>query len=393
LFHYLSFGEESQIVYNRPMYFPISQPVWIDSSSALKHLADTLCSQSRIAVDTEANSLHAYRERVCLIQFSTVDGDYLVDPLALDDLTYLAPIFADPNIEKIFHAAEYDVLGLHRDFDFVFSNLFDTMIAARTLGYTAVGLGSLLAEKFGLDLNKHHQKADWGQRPLSESQIEYARLDTHYLIALRDILENELREKDRWGLAYEDFVRSCYINGNGQREPRERWERVGGQGELDLRQQTILNELCLSREKIAERLNRPVFKVVNDHVLLEAAKNPPQSLEDLAALGMTEKQIQRCGKAMLDAVQRGSSISMVEPTRVVRPPNAVLNRQQLLKNWRKNKGKELQVESDVVLPRPYLYAIAEKNPRSHDALAQVMDEAPWRLEHFGPEILKVLGIK
>jgi ribonuclease D len=222
--------------------------------------------------------------------------------------------------------------------------------------------------------------------------INYARLDTHYLIPLREILETELRAKERWEMAYEDFTRCCYINGNGHQQ-KERWERVDGQGELDMRQQTILNELCLCREKIAERLNRPVFKVVNDHVLLKAAKNPPQSLDGLASIGMTEKQIQRCGKAMLEAVHRGSNTAPVEPTPVTRLPNSILNRQQALKNWRKAKAQELKVESDVILPRPCLYAIAEKNPRSREALAQVMDEAPWRLEHFGPEILRVLGVK
>ncbi len=376
------------------MPLPVPPPLLIDTSSALERLAETLSRQSRIAVDTEANSLHAYRERVCLIQFSTIDTDYLVDPLALDDMTHLAPIFADPNIEKIFHAAEYDILGLHRDFDFVFSNLFDTMIAARTLGYTSVGLGSLLADKFGLDLDKHNQKADWGQRPLTRDLINYAQLDTRYLIPLRDMLENELKTKNRWELAHEDFVRSCYINnGSSQREQKERWERIDGQGDLDLRQQTILNELCICREKIAERLNRPVFKVINDSVLLKAAKNPPQTFEGLAAIGMTERQIQRCGKAMLEAIQRGNNTAPVAPTPIVRLPNAVLNRQQTLKNWRKDKARELKVESDVILPRPYIHAIAEKNPRSHEALAQVMDEAPWRLEHFGTDILRVLGVK
>jgi ribonuclease D len=212
-------------------------------------------------------------------------------------------------------------------------------------------------------------------------------------MALREILESELRAKERWELACEDFTRCCYINGNGQREQKERWERVDGQGELDLRQQTILNELCICREKIAERLNRPVFKVINDQVLLKAAKNPPQSLDGLASIGMTEKQIQRCGKAMLEAIQRGNNIPLVEPTRVTRLPNSVLNRQQQLKNWRKDKAREMKVESDVILPRPYLHAIAEKNPRSREALAQLMDEAPWRLEHFGHEILRALGVK
>jgi ribonuclease D len=368
-------------------------PIWVDTSSALKRLAEALSRQQCIAVDTEANSLHAYRERVCLIQFSTPEADYLVDPLALDDLTYLAPIFADPHIEKIFHAAEYDVLGLHRDFDFVFANIFDTMLAARTLGYPAVGLGSLLTEKFGLDLDKHNQKADWGQRPLTDELVNYARLDTHYLIALRQVLEAELRKKERWELAQEDFTRCCFINGSNHRDPQERWERVNGQKELDPRQQTVLNELCIAREKMARRLDRPVFKVMGDHILLELSKTMPQKREDLQSIGLSEKQIQRYGKTLLETVQRGMHAPPVKAGVPTRLPNAVINRLQRLKTWRKEKAKELEVESDVILPRTYLHAIAEKNPRSYKALAQVMEEAPWRLEHFGPEILKELGVK
>ena len=368
-------------------------PIWVDTASALRELADVLSRQSCIAVDTEANSLHAYRERVCLIQFSTLETDYLVDPLALDDMTYLAPIFADAGIEKIFHAAEYDVLGLHRDFDFMFANLFDTMVAARTLGYNAIGLGSMLAEKFGLDVDKHNQKADWAQRPLTASMLDYARLDTHYLVPLRNILEAELRERGRWELAREDFMRCCYINGNSHRETRERWERVDGQSKLDARQQTILNELCIAREKMAERLNRPVFKVMGDHILMEAARTLPQTLDDLAALGMTEKQIQRSGRMMLEAIQRGTTARLVRPSESIRLSNAVLNRLQRLKSWRKQKAEEMKVESDIILPRTYMHIIAEKNPRTLKALGQVMDEAPWRLEHFGMEIMNTLGIK
>jgi ribonuclease D len=375
------------------MTLQLPAPIWIDTSTALARLAELLSRQNRIAVDTEANSLHAYRERVCLVQFSTPENDYLVDPIALDDLTYLAPIFANPNIEKIFHAAEYDVLGLHRDFDFTFTNIFDTMLAARTLGYQQVGLGSLLAEKFGLDIDKHNQKADWGQRPLTESLIDYARLDTHYLIKLRELLEAELRVKERWELAQEDFLRSCFINNGNHRERRERWERVTGHQELDPRQQTILNELCLSREKLAERLNRPVFKVLGDHLLLEIAKTKPNSIDELVAAGMSERQLMRLGKSVLEAVQRGKQATLVEPSDVTRLPNAVIDRNQRLKNWRKKKAAEMTVESDVILPRTYVQAIAEQNPRSLEALANIMAETPWRLEHFGPEIMRALGLK
>lgn len=376
------------------MILPLSAPILIDSPKALKHAAALLMRESRLAVDTEANSLHAYQERVCLIQFSTPETDYLVDPLALDDLTYLAPIFADPRIEKIFHAAEYDVLGLQRDFDFSFNNIFDTMLAARILGYKQVGLASLLAEKYGLDIDKHNQKADWGQRPLTASLIDYARLDTHYLIALRDLLEKELREKGRWDLAREDFQRSCFVNkSEGNRPVRANWERVDGRQDLTPRQQTILRELCLARERMAARLDRPLFKVIDDRALLKVAQSQARSLEDLAAAGVSERQLHRLGRPLLEAVERGLEAPLVRATALHRTPDAVLNRLQKLKSWRKKKAGEMGVESDVILPRFYMTALAEHNPPNGEALERVMSGSPWRLEHFGGEILHALGSK
>ncbi len=376
------------------MILPLSPPILVDTPTALKHLAELLSRESRLAVDTEANSLHAFQERVCLIQFSTPLVDYLVDPLALDDLTYLAPIFHDPHIEIIFHAAEYDVLGLQRDFDFSFNSIFDTMLAARTLGYKQVGLASLLSEKFGVDVDKHNQKADWGQRPLTNSLIDYARLDTHYLIALRDILEAELREKGRWELANEDFQRSCFVhNGHPHRVVRAGWERIDGRQDLSPRQQTILKELCLSREKVAARLNRPLFKVVDDRILLRLAQAEPRSMDQLANAGLSERQLQRFGRSMVEAVERGLNAPLVQATEVERIPDAVLNRLQRLKAWRKKKAEEMGVESDVILPRIYMSALAEQNPRNSEALEKVLIGSPWRLQHFGSELMNTLGIK
>lgn len=352
----------------------------------------SLLRQPRIAVDTEANSLYVYREQVCLIQFSIPGVDYLLDPLSLHDLTPLADIFSSPENEKIFHAAEYDLIGLQRDFDFTFVNIFDTMLAARILGYKQLGLGNLLAEKFNVELNKRFQKADWGARPLPPDLVDYARLDTHYLLDLRDALEVELRAKDRLDLAREDFLRSCYVT-NGSKQVKERWERVDGQQDLTSRGRTILNELCLGREKLAERLNRPVFKILNDQLLLKLAQTEPDSLEMLKTVGLTERQIDRFGRAMLEAIQRGKTAPLVRATEVEKPSNDILNRLNKLKAWRKKKAEELEVESDVVLPRPYLLPLAGKNPRTLEALSLLMDDSPWRVAHFGEEILKTLGVK
>lgn len=367
----------------------LTQPAWVGTQQTLQALVDDLKQQTRVAVDTEANSLHAYHERVCLIQFSTPETDYLVDPLSIANLSPLETIFADSKIEKVFHAVDYDVYGLNRDYGFSINNLFDTMIAARTLGYTSLGLGNLLHEKFGIELNKRFQKADWGQRPLPDDLIDYARLDTHYLLDLRDALEIELHQKGRWELAHEDFLRASQVNGHNG-DPRERWQRISGQQDLNRRQQTILHELCLARERIAEKLDRPLFKVISDNYLLALAQNAPQKMSELGELGLSERQIHRLGRAMLEAIQRGQSARLVRAAEMERAPEAVLNRLQRLKSWRKQAAEQLAVESDVILSRVTMQAIAEKNPHTDHELAEIMRESPWRLAQYGADILKAL---
>ena len=215
-------------------------PIWVDHPHSFEDMIAELSKQNRIAVDTESNSLHAYREQVCLIQFSTPDRDYILDPFVFEDLSALAPLFSNSNIEKIFHAAEYDLICLKRDFDFRFANIFDTMYAARVLGYQYVGLDNMLAEKMKIKVDKRHQKADWGARPLTASQIDYARFDTHYLFQLRDILEKELDERGRLLLAREDFARACMVELPLQKANGASWRRFSARKDISTRELTML---------------------------------------------------------------------------------------------------------------------------------------------------------
>jgi ribonuclease D len=183
----------------------LAQPTVVTTLPALRNLATHLATLPAIAIDTESNSLYAYRERVCLVQISSRQHDWLVDPLYLDDISPLGPVLANPAIEKVFHAAEYDVMCLKRDYDFSFANLFDTMMAARILGRKAIGLGALLKEYFGVEADKRYQKADWSIRPLPSEYIAYAQQDTHYLLDVRDRLAQELAEKNATEEAAETF--------------------------------------------------------------------------------------------------------------------------------------------------------------------------------------------
>lgn len=366
-------------------------PTWVDKQATFERLASDLTLQPRVAVDTESNSLHAYRERVCLIQFSTPQKDYVVDPLALEDLNALGPIFANGQIEKVFHAAEYDLVCLRRDFGFEFSKLFDTMHAARVLGYGQVGLDNMLSDKFGIKMDKRHQKADWAARPLSLPQIDYARFDTHYLFDLRDLLEQELREKNRWELAQEDFALACHVNEPKERNNGSYWKRFAGRKDLSLRELTILNELCDCRDRIAERLDRPVFKVVNDETLLDIARKLPEKDVDLAGIGLTVRQINLWGQSLLTATQRGLEAPLVKRDQPHRPSDAVLRRLEKLKVWRKKVAKDLSVESDIVLPKMYLGMLSEKPPKTMHDLEVAMKDTPTRFNLYGTELFRLIG--
>jgi ribonuclease D len=367
---------------------PLSPPVWVATQPELRALVKDLLKESRVAVDTESNSLHAYHEQVCLIQFSTAEIDYLVDPLALEDISPLGKIFANPKVEKIFHAAEYDLICLKRDFDFSVSNMFDTRWAVRVLGYTRDGLDGLLAEKFDVRVNKKYQKADWGKRPLSDEQINYARLDTHYLLPLKDMLQAELDQKDLLQLAREDFERACEVEVPSIKPVL--WERMANNHGFTPRELTILKEVYECREQIAEELDRPTFKVMGDKQLFDIARLTPQYLDELFGLGLSTRQVMRWGKSILRAVEKGQAAPLIKPQQPGRPDEAFLSRLDALKTWRKSAARKMQVESDVVLPRQLMESIAERAPRSIPELSGLLSDSPWRMARFGPQILKVV---
>lgn len=370
----------------------LPDPVLVTTQAELQRVAGILASHPLVAVDTEANSLYAYREQVCLIQFSIPGSDFLVDPLALTDLSPLAPIFNQPQIEKIFHAAEYDLILLQRDFGFSFGGLFDTMVAARILGMKSVGLSALLQSEFGVAVNKKYQRANWGRRPLPSDMLSYAQIDTHYLIPLRNRLKTLLISRQRWDLAQEDFQRACQVN-NNHHEPKmvDCW-RINGVQDLTDQQVSVLHELCLFRDQKARLLDRPLFKVIHDKALINIAVARPNSIGQLEHIsGVSYKQARWIGTELLAAVQRGRLKDPPRPPRRARPSDEYLDRVDVLRQWRKSTGRRLGVESDVVLPKDLLYALAEENPQTVQEVNRILQTVPWRLEKFGSEICHLLG--
>lgn len=367
-------------------------PMWVDTPARFADLQADLQRQALIAVDTESNSLHAYREQVCLIQFSTLAHDYLLDPLAGLDLSPLGEMFADPGIEKIFHAAEYDVICLRRDFGFNFHNIFDTMQAARILGREKVGLGDLLEAEFGFHLDKRNQKADWGQRPLDPSMQSYACLDTHYLIRLRERMAEGLEQARLLPLAQEDFRRVSYSTAAENQQPL--YQQVSGYYDLNPRQLAVLEALSAYRDRRARSANRPHFKILGNAALLAIARTCPRSQPDLQkCAALNPRQMERHATGLLQAVEKGLRAPEIHLPRRQRPDQHYLNRLDRLKTWRKQTAEKMKVLSDVVLPRDILEGVAADNPQTLPGLQKNMESVPWRFSHFGVEILTVIKEK
>lgn len=369
-------------------------PILVADQDGLGRLVSALAPYPVVAVDTESNSLHAYRERVCLIQFSTPAADYIVDPLMLPDLSPLAPVFANPGQQKVFHAAEYDLICLRRDYAFTFTNIFDTMSAARTLGWAQVGLAAILDTHFGVTMDKKHQRADWKRRPLTPEQLDYARLDTHYLAALRDRQLEGLTESGRLQEAHEEFERLARERGDSDKasaDPAAFW-RVKGARALTPAQAAVLQALFVYREQQAERIDRPPFKVMGEATLLEVARRTPRRAEDLHGVpGMTPEQIHRHARGVLEAVQRGLDAPAPRAPEAAREPDDVQDRYDRLHTWRKERAKARGVESDVILPRTALWDLARRPPRTRGDLAHIADFGPWRRDTYGDEILALLS--
>ena len=374
-----------------PMLAP---PILISDEDSLARLVQELSGHPIIAVDTESNSLHAYRERVCLIQFSTPDADFIVDPINVRDLQPLAGVFANPAQQKVFHAAEGDIIGLRRDYQFQFKNLFDTMSAARSLGWPQVGLAAILDLHFGVTMNKTYQRADWGRRPLTPEQLDYARLDTHYLLALRDLQRQALIDAGHWPEAEEEFARIASLRPDTEPSspPEPAFWRVKGAQDLGLGQAAILQELFAYRDEQARRIDRPLFMVMSDATLVELARRAPRRSEDLPAIpGMTADQIRRHGPAVLRGIEQGLRAPAVRRPHVEPEPDDVRERYDRLHTWRKERARARGVESDVILPRRALLDLARRPPRTEDDLTRITDFGPWRRETYGKEILALLS--
>lgn len=361
-------------------------------------LADAVAGMKgapKIAVDLEADSMFHYREKVCLIQMATDAHNIVIDPLGINDMRPLRPLFAKRTVRKVFHGADYDVRSLYRDFGIEIHNLFDTQLAAMFLGMRETGLDAVLQQRFGIHLDKKYQKKDWSCRPLPPEMVDYAAQDAVHLLPLARAMEAELAEKGRM-----DWVREeCRLLSRVRPAPGDEgplFLRVKGAGRLDRRGLAVLENLLALRHSIAEKKDRPLFKVFGNRSLLKIAAERPKTLQALEKSdALSRRQVQMHGDAILrcvsDALALDAGLLPIYPRRRHPPvPAAVAPRIQALREWRDAEAEKLELDPTLLFNKATLGAIALEKPRTLKTLAAVEGVKEWQRKAFGRPVIAIL---
>lgn len=370
----------------------------IQDEASSRDVAQQLSDAGEFALDLEAAGFHRYSDRLCLVQVSTREETWVLDPLAFDVRDVLREPVEDPSTRTVMHGADFDLRLLDRDLDIHLKGLFDTQVAASLVGENAIGLASLLEKFLGVRLSKKHQKADWAQRPLPDELLRYAAMDTRHLLELAGLLERELDQCGRT-----DWARS---------ESREmeaiRWEppsesdpvaSVKGASDLDPRELERLREGLEWRDEIARDRDRAPFRVAGDRALLDVAVQRPRSEPELKDIGGISRRIlQERGDDLLRRLDGADGRPESElrphppiPRGAGRPPPDVEARFRRLKSVRNERAAELEIDRGTLLPNATLEEIARAVPSSPQDLADVPGVKGWQVEAIGEQLLTELS--
>jgi ribonuclease D len=372
-------------------------PVWIRTADEAETLARDLQGVAAIAVDTEADSLHHYPERLCLIQVADPQGRvFFLDTLELVDLDPLRRLFADPGTVKVLHSGDNDVVYLKRRFGLAFAGLWDTMLAARFLGVRELGLERLLLKYLDVQPARSQQKTDWARRPLTPAQEHYAAEDVRHLITLRERLLADLRAIDRESWLEEECAALAALAVPERPSEEDGYRRIRGASRLPPRGLAVLRVLYLQREAWARAEHRPPFKVLSPETLVALAERPPAEAAALVGVpGLSPRLVERYGEGLLAATARGLTERLPEPPRTPRPVRPIVTiasrqRAETLKKWRTEAAEASGLDPGVLLPQRLIDALALDPPTDLAGLRDVPGLRRWRVDAFGRAILAAL---
>lgn len=383
-----------------PGNWPNWDPVrFVTRTQDLENAIDEWRAAGVLGIDTESNSFFAYHDRLCLVQISTEAYDYIVDPFELGDaLLRINDLLSDPAVVKVFHSAEYDLMLLKKDLGAEVRGLFDTQVAMTLLHDGKTGLASLIESRFGLQMSKKEQRSNWGKRPLTEDQIQYARFDTHFLPSLYRDLHEELREADLLAAAQGEFERLEQEVLKPREPDMDGWRRLKGARQLNPQGMARLRALFQWRESYASDHDVPAFRVLANQTLVELAENPPTDVAKLAARkGLGWRKARQVGTDILQALGRakGQQIDGVfqdkrsKRERLVH--RAQKENQDLLRRWRKDLATELGIPSERLIHRRHLEEIGRCLPRTAGELADTVKLNDWQRENLEASLLELLS--
>ncbi|MGD9056161.1 MAG: HRDC domain-containing protein [Desulfobacterales bacterium] len=368
----------------------------IVTRSELDRFAERLTKQQIIGVDLEADSMYHFREKVCLIQIATRRTTAVIDPLQINNLSVLKPIFKRTDILKVFHGADYDIRSLYRDFKISVGNLFDTELACRFLGFKETGLEAVLKKRYNVSLDKKYQRKDWSKRPLPHEMIAYAAQDVRYLIPLAKSLHQELKTKKRLSWVEEECRHLSRVRPtNNNSYPL--FVGFKGAGKLGPRGLAVLEELLRMRQKIAQKQDTPLFRIIGNKSLLKLAETRPSNLNKLKKTEVLgSKQIDRYGKNIITAVTRALQIPTKNLPRYPRKtaplvPAIVAKRVKELRTWRDRMAQQLKVDPAIICTKALISAIAVQKPVTMGSLSKMKELKSWQVKEFGRDIINILN--
>lgn len=368
--------------------------IFIDKQKEFDELAAKLAKHEYIAIDTESNSLYAYKEKFCLMQLSGEGINAVVDTLAVDIKTIL-PVFADPAVEKIFHSADSDIRVFKAAMGCAFVNIFDVMVAAKYLGIVRCGLDNMVKEYIGAEMNKKFQKADWGRRPLTKEMLDYASSDTVHLKKLRDILSSELEKKGRLGEAVGQFAQICKIEPQPMRFDESGFLTLKSARQLNGRGLAVLRELYLAREVAAIKRNTPPFKVISEDLMLRLSVAPREGLHNLSIFkGVSGYVLSAHGAWIREALQKGLKAPEYHVPRreISREKRAyfetVKNRFKNLKLWRKEIAARRNMLPEAIMGNDVLERVALSQPKTLEDLHAVRGLGAEKVSLYGLELIE-----
>lgn len=372
---------------------PSSDVIWIDNPAAVARLADELVGVRELCLDTEADSMYRYRARLCFVQLQAAGRIFLIDTLAVPDISALAPMMSDPSVTKVFHGADFDLMILKRKAGFHFANIFDTMVASQFLNRDALGLAALVANNFGITLDKGYQKFDWGKRPLFREHLEYLSGDVRYLSELRSRIARDLAEQGLLEVTRLEFERMADVPMVEEALDPEGFRRIKGSRELDQVGLSTLRELFLLREELASEADRPPFKIMGNDALLGLSHHRPVDPAIIRRTANVPAHVfERIGQRLTEALRRGELNAENVPRRPPAPPRLPdwqLSINEALRAWRKQRAESERKAPVAILPNHAIERIAAARPLDSDALAATPYLGLDRVVRYGEEILAV----